>query len=49
MIKITNLRQWLLNSKKNGLDKSIIKTGSKVVIDKAKFEEWIKESNGKPE
>ncbi len=42
------LRQLLFSSKKNNFDKCKEKLGAKIVINEAKVNQWIKESNGKP-
>ena len=40
------LRYLIFNAKENGLEKAIARIGRKILIDEAKFFEWVNEQNG---
>ena len=44
---IGGLRHLVFNSKENGFDKVIRRVGRKVLIDEARFFEWVEEQNNK--
>lgn len=39
--QVSTIRWWIYNSARNGFDACIIRIGSRVYVDRAKFIEWL--------